>query len=73
MGIGLNPFTGQLDLTGGESVPFDQSFSVGEWTLDGSNYELSIPASTHGKGVSPIVQCYVENGADFEMGKIIIK
>jgi hypothetical protein len=57
-----------FDMTGGNSTTYELPISgLGDWTgPSGGFYTLTILASTHGKGTSPSVQCYVSSGSDFE-------
>lgn len=45
---------------------FSASFTVPSWTLDSGVYKYNIPAATHGRGASPILQVYQENGLNFD-------
>ena len=78
MGIKFNPigFSG-LDFVGGGSagpaqrddVTFDATTS---WVLNGSNYELSIPALSHGRGDNPTVTVLEEVSGNFEVVQAVI-
>lgn len=45
---------------------YSASFTVPSWTLDSGFYKYTILAATHGRGASPILQVYQENGANFD-------
>ena len=64
----VNPFTGQLDADDGGSgggssfVPYEQSVSTVDFTLNVSVYELSISAGTHGLGTTVVAQVFDNTG-----------
>lgn len=45
---------------------YSSNFIVASWSLDAPVYRLTIPAATHGRGASPILQVYQENGLVFD-------
>jgi hypothetical protein len=53
--------------TGGGSAtpPFDSPFVVGDWNLNGANYELTVTEATHGKGTKLSVQVFEKVGVDY--------
>jgi len=56
-----------MDAVGGSgSVPYSSTFTTGSWAIDGSIYELTIDATTHGRGVSPAVQVFELVGSDYK-------
>ena len=69
MGIVLNPFTGQLDITGGASsvAPrYYATFLVADWTgPSGGFYSIAISGVTQGRGVNPQIQIYEKSGTDY--------
>lgn len=50
----------------GTAVRHIESFNTTNWTLSGSDYVITIPATTHGKGVTPTVVIYYDNTITFE-------
>lgn len=80
MGIKFNPigFSG-LDFVGGSSAPvvgpaerYAAPISIASWNLNGSEYELSITAGTHGKGINPSISVYEQVGLNFELVNVSI-
>lgn len=73
MGITFNPITSQFDIKGnsgggGPTVPpFEQTFnSTTDWgSPSGGLYTLTILATTHGKGINPLVHIFENSGLDF--------
>lgn len=74
MGFKFNALTGELDLTGtssggsGTQEPnyFTTFNNSSDWgSASGGQYTLTILASTHGKGLNPIVQILEQSGSDF--------
>jgi len=70
-----NPITGELDVTGGfgggaptvQDPNFVHTFVIADFTgPSGGSYSLTLPASTHGKGLNPIVQVMELVGPDYE-------
>lgn len=75
MGVSFNPLTGQIDITGSAittveapKVPYSQTVGLSNWTLGLDRNTLTIPASTHGKGTTPSIQCFEYN----EYGYLLI-
>ena len=65
MGIKLNPFTGQLDITGGGSgggpapaTKYSTTFNNASWVLASPDYTFTVTAATHGMGAAPMVVVY---------------
>lgn len=71
MGITFNPFSGLPDFTGSAAPApapsnYVQTFATGAFVLVGSDYTLTIPAATHGLGVSPGVEVFELVGSDYQ-------
>lgn len=62
--ISANEINGTIDFvvtpTGTGATKFSQDFLIADWILNGTQYEITVLATTHNKGVNPIVQV-VEN------------
>lgn len=41
---------------GGSNSVYTQSFLISAWVLNGSVYQLTIPAATHGQGLRPLIE-----------------
>jgi hypothetical protein len=53
---------------GGAVSPFISTFIVADWSGPvSSEYTLSIPESTHGKGSNPTITLYEYNGSEYEL------
>jgi hypothetical protein len=77
MGIKFNPlgFSG-LDFVGGASsapaARYTQSFQVSDFSLNSGEYQLTINALTHGRGPTPSVFAFEQNGSDFEQVNVSV-
>jgi hypothetical protein len=67
-----NPISGNLDIVGGSSGPppaavkYSLNFNATtDWTVDGAIFKLVILESTHGAGVTPVIQVFESIAADF--------
>jgi hypothetical protein len=71
VGVVYNPLTGTLDFTGAaqsgsvETIRNVQEFFVSAWVLDGSDYKIVIPFSTH-QIQNPKVSIYELVGGSYE-------
>lgn len=74
MGLVINPFTGQLDITGsgggGGSTPasrYTQTFNATtDWgAASGGFYTINILQAAHTRGANPVVQILETSGPDF--------
>lgn len=80
MGIKFNPigFSGLDFVGGGGTSPtgpaerYAAPFSIAAWNLNGTEYELSITAGTHGKGINPSISVYEQVGLNFELVNVSI-
>lgn len=45
---------------------YTRSFNMGDWTLNGADYELTVLSAVHTKGTNLQIQVYQQNGADYE-------
>lgn len=50
---------------GPSNPPFSSVFSIGSWTLLGSEYFINVPESSHGLGIELQVQVFEESGTDY--------
>lgn len=50
----------------GSTAKFTRTFETTDWVLSGSDYVITISATTHGIGVNPNVTVYFDNGGSFE-------
>jgi hypothetical protein len=50
---------------GSSTPPYSYSFTIGTWSLSGSEYSINIPQSTHLKGANPIIQAYELSGSNY--------
>lgn len=70
MGITYNPFTGQLDYTGGSgggsTTPYSSTFVTGDWVVNGADYDLTFAQGVHNKGLNPQIQVFALNGIVYE-------
>lgn len=74
MAYRYNPFTQNLDYyqTGSGPAPtpnFEQTFNANtDWgSASGGFYTITIPASTHLKGGSPVIQIFELIGSDYDV------
>jgi hypothetical protein len=59
---------------GGSSSPYIRNFLVADWSGPvSSEYTLSVPESSHGKGTEPTVTLYQTNGANYEQVEAFIQ
>jgi hypothetical protein len=70
MSIKFNPFTGNFDFVGNSAVVVPTYELVitdnAQWgSPSGGLYTIVIPASTHGHGTKPLIQCLEQNGASY--------
>lgn len=49
---------------GSSTPPYSYSFSIGTWSA-GVEWSISIPQTTHLKGVNPLIQVYELIGSDY--------
>lgn len=58
--ISANSLTGEIDfqVTGGSTPPHVASFVSGDWVSDSGQYQITVLAGTHLKGINPTVQIY---------------
>jgi hypothetical protein len=54
------------ELAASTGASYSASFIVGSWVLNVDKYNYTITAATHGRGASPILQVYQENGLNFD-------
>jgi len=54
------------ELAASTGASYVASFIVGSWVLNVDKYNYTITAATHGRGASPILQVYQENGLNFD-------
>ena len=54
------------ELAASTGASYVGTFTVGSWLLDVDKYKLTVTAATHGRGASPILQVYQENGLNFD-------
>lgn len=48
--------------------PYTQSFTVGDWVLQGDgSYKIVIPGGTHGKAPTIHAETYILDGADYDV------
>jgi hypothetical protein len=52
--------------SGSSTAKYIRTFVVGDWTLSGSDYFITISENTHGIGTDPTVVAYFDNGTTFE-------
>ena len=67
MGILFNPFSCELDLTGGTggapitvAPRYIQTITNPDWVVDGADYSITILYATHQKDTTPSVVCFEE-------------
>lgn len=71
MSIKFNPFTGNFDFVGTGGSPLVPTYELvitnnTQWgSPSGGLYTISIPASTHGHGTKPLIQCLEQNGGSY--------
>ena len=54
------------ELAASTGASYVASFTSPSWALDGAVYKYTITAATHGRGASPILQVYQENGLNYD-------
>lgn len=54
------------DLAAAKASVYSYSFAAADWTASGTVYTISLTASTHGCGISPMVELWKKNGSDYE-------
>lgn len=59
---------------GGSSVALRNAidFDTTDFSLSGGLYIITIPASSHNKGLNPIVKVYLDNGTNFEETETLV-
>lgn len=72
MSFRFNPITGKFDLVGAGATQIPNYITTFNMTTDwgtavGGCYEIDIPATTHGKGLNPLIQVLELNGSTYEM------
>lgn len=54
-------------VSSGDASRYTESFNnSSDWSLVADDYVISIDATTHGKGINPTINVYMDNGVTFE-------
>jgi hypothetical protein len=58
--------------TGGTASKYTKSFLASDWTLVGSDYEITVLATDHQKGTTPKATIYLDNTTYIEQVEVSI-